>query len=120
MGRSACTRRDNALMGRSKTKRVATMRRRARARRIAFVQSFMPSPPVMGWLNLEAYKHVQALVEGREPPPFVASGVIGALFDALERAGMRRIHCDACGNEWLTRGAVDTCPACRERQKEAN
>ncbi len=66
-------------------------------------------------LSVAVFERVQALIEGRPPPPFVASGVVEALFGALERSGMRRINCDKCGNEWMTRGAVDTCPACVEK-----
>jgi hypothetical protein len=108
-------------MGRAKKKRVATMRRRAKARWLARAE-FLTQPIVpvvealaMGHINTRIYKHVQALVDGREPPPFVASGVVEVLFEALERSGMRRIRCDKCGNEWMTRSTEHTCPPCREK-----
>ncbi len=71
--------------------------------------------PLQVAANAYCFEHVARLIEGRPTPPFVATGVVEALFSALERSGMRRINCDECGNEWMTRSENNTCPACREK-----
>lgn len=35
------------------------------------------------------------------------------LLAALERSGMRRLKCEACGCDLLTRGSSNKCPPCR-------
>ncbi len=102
-------------MSRAKKKRVQRMKRRIVVRRARAVVASLTTPFAVQMFNVAVYEHVQALVEGRAPPPFVATGVVAALFGALERSGMRRIRCSSCGNEWMTRGTAETCPPCQEK-----
>jgi len=43
-----------------------------------------------------------------EPGPLNAE-----LLDRLEKSGMRRLNCEACGCDMLTRGTSNRCPPCR-------
>lgn len=39
------------------------------------------------------------------------------LLDALEASGMRRLNCEGCGCEMLTRGDANKCPPCRDPEQ---
>lgn len=57
-------------------------------------------------MNRKRYEAPAVLTIG--PGPLNAD-----LLAALERSGMRRLNCEKCGCEMLTRGPSNSCPPCR-------
>jgi|SRR5882724_4120271 len=110
-------------MGRAKKKRVNAMRckQSRRVDRLLRAEAEHWVPPLLSpaqmKLNKYAYDMAQSFMSGAPTP---MPPVLDVFFAALEASGMRRAVCSKCGREWLTRGADDTCPPCRDFARTAN
>lgn len=130
-------------MSRAKRKRIAALHRKQRRRlarvardalftpfglaavaAFAFgkAQKFLDAPaPASPLSSGEGLTKLRARLRRLERKPYEAPRVVTfppgpmatELLAKLEQSGMRRLNCEACGCEMLTRGEVNKCPPCR-------
>jgi hypothetical protein len=113
-------------MSRAKRKRIAALHRKQRRRLGRLGRDILFSPLGMAAVAAFAFNKAQEFTpergkERQQRKPYEAPAILriepgplnADLLAAFERAGMRRLNCEACGCDMLTRGTSNKCPPCR-------